>query len=224
VREPERTAPFTGLIDFGKYQGTTKFLDRTVSVWQTDKGTFVLPAIETVGVDVVVGPRMHGAANVEKLIAEEPRVRDRFPGEVTVEELVREFGEEVLVDGRTVREVAKVLPADAKFTDLGAMVDELSEREAAVVRTSLGADAAVSTALGLEGGVTEIGGADVGRLESIPSRARMALVKNGIGSVADLAAASPEKVGAIMANEGVPAMDGDPAGWTRYARTLMRLR
>lgn len=221
---PERTPGFSGLVDFGRYQGTTTFLDKKVSVWQTEKGTFVLPALETVGVDVVAGPRVTGAANLDKYLVEKPDIRGRFPADVAVEDLVREFGDDVLADGRTVRDIARVLPAGGRFASLDALVDEVSEREAAIVRTTVGADAAVGAALGLEGGVTEIASADVERLEAIPSRARVALARNGIESVGALAEAKPEAIAAILEAEGVRAGVADSAGWTRLARTLTRLR
>ncbi|MEK8105529.1 hypothetical protein NKG94_11010 [Micromonospora sp. M12] len=54
----EQIPNYIGALDFGKYMGTTMFMDKKVSIWQTKAGTIVLPAVETLGVDVVVGPKV----------------------------------------------------------------------------------------------------------------------------------------------------------------------
>ncbi|MDG4757772.1 hypothetical protein [Micromonospora sp. WMMD710] len=220
----EQIPNYIGALDFGKYMGTTMFLDKKVSIWQTKAGTIVLPAVETLGVDVVAGPKVRGAAYLDRYAVETPDVRQRFPREVKLVEFVRFFGEDELADGRTVRDVLKVLPADSSYPSLDAMFAEVSEREAAIVRTTVGAQSAVAAALGIESELENVGDADIAMLAGVPTRARAALTRAGIGTLGKLAEAPAERVLSIMKEAGVRAEVGDAAEWTSYARTLSKLR
>lgn len=213
-----------GMLDFGKYMGTTTFLDQNVSVWSTKNGTVVLPAVETLGVDVIVGPKLKNAALINRFIAENPEVRQRFPKEFIIDDFLREYGGEEIADGRTVRDVLKVLPIRTQFLTLDAMVLETGEREAAIVRTTMGAQSAISAALGIEGDLETVGDADVTKLNSVPTKARAALAKAGIATVGALADVSPSQVLEIMNEAGVRAGPGEAAEWTSFAQTLTRLR
>ncbi|WP_322762450.1 hypothetical protein [Frankia sp. Cr2] len=224
ILQVDKIPNYVGALDFGKYMGTTMFLDKKVSVWETKQGTIVLPALETVGVDVVAGTKLKGSAQVSRYLAERPDVRQRFPQEVRVDDFVRTFGDDELADGRTVRDVLKVLPAGSGFRSIGDMVVEIGEREAVIVRTTMGAPEAVSAALGIDTAIQSVGDADVAKLVAVPTKARQALSRAGINSVGELAKASPEKVLSIMKENQINAGAGDAAEWTAYAQTLTKLR
>ena len=224
VVQVDKIPNYIGALDFGKYMGTTMFLDKKVSVWETKQGTIVLPALETVGVDVIVGGRVKGSAQVSRYLAEHPDVRRRFPQEVRLDEFTQVFGDDELADGRIVRDVLKVLPAGATFPGIDDMVAEMGEREALIVRTTMGASAAVSAAFGIDTAIESVADADVAKLSALPARAREALARNGINSVGDLAATSPERVLSIMREDQISAGVGDVAEWTTYAQTLTKLR
>ncbi|MBQ0901079.1 hypothetical protein [Micromonospora sp. U21] len=215
---------YIGALDFGKYMGTTMFLDKKVSIWQTKAGTIVLPAVETLGVDVVAGPKLKGAAQLDRYTAEHEDVRQRFPREVKLSEFIRVFGEDELADGRLVRDVLKVLPAETAYPSVDAMLAEVSEREAVIVRTTVGAQAAVAAALGIETELENVGDADIAMLTGVPTKARAALARSGISTLGKLAEAPAEQVLAIMKEAQVRADVGDAAEWTGYARTLSKLR
>ncbi|WP_406069998.1 hypothetical protein [Micromonospora sp. NBC_01638] len=220
----EQIPNYMSTLDFGKYMGTTMFLDKKVSIWQTKAGTIVLPAVETLGVDVVAGPKVRGAAYLERYAAENGDVRQRFPREVKLTEFIRFFGEEELADGRTVRDVLKVLPAETAYQSVDAMFGEVSEREAAIVRTTVGAQSAVAAALGIETELENVGDADIAMLAGVPTKVRAALTRAGISTLGKLADAPAERVLGIMKEAGVRADVGDAAEWTGYARTLSKLR
>ncbi|MFG1882642.1 hypothetical protein [Micromonospora sp. NPDC049102] len=220
----EQIPNYIGALDFGKYMGTTMFMDKKVSIWQTKAGTIVLPAVETLGVDVVAGPKVRGAAYLDRYAVEHPDVRQRFPREVKVVEFLRSFGEEEVADGRTIRDVLKVLPADSSYPSLDALVAEVSEREAAIVRTTSGAQSAVSAALGIDAALENVADADIAMLAGVPTKARAALTRAGISTLGKLAETSTERVVGIMKEAGVRADVGDAAEWTGYARTLSKLR
>ncbi|MEV1012375.1 hypothetical protein AB0I95_25425 [Micromonospora sp. NPDC049751] len=220
----EQIPNYIGALDFGKYMGTTMFMDKKVSIWQTKAGTIVLPAVETLGVDVVVGPKVRGAAQVARYAVEHGDVRQRFPREVKVVEFIRFFGEDEVADGRTIRDVLKVLPADSSYPSLDAMIAEVSEREAVMVRTTVGAQSAVSAALGVDAGLENVADADIAMLAGVPTKARAALARAGISTLGKLAEAPAERVLGIMKEAGVRAEAGDAAEWTGYAQTLSKLR
>ncbi|MDG4781692.1 hypothetical protein O7614_18730 [Micromonospora sp. WMMD961] len=220
----EQIPNYIGSLDFGKYMGTTMFMDKKVSIWQTKAGTIVLPAVETLGVDVVVGPKVRGAAQLARYTAEHGDVRQRFPREVKLVEFIRLFGEDEVADGRTIRDVLKVLPADTSYPSLDAMFAEVSEREAVIVRTTVGAQSAVSAALGIEAELENVADADIAMLAGVPTKARAALARAGISTLGKLADAPAEQVLGIMKEAGVRADVGDAAEWTGYAQTLSKLR
>jgi hypothetical protein len=215
---------YMSALDFGKYMGTTMFLDKKVSIWETKAGTIVLPALETVGVDVVTGPKLKGAGQLSRFVAEHPDVQQRFPQEVRMDEFLRLYGDEQVADGRLIRDVLKVLPAGSDFRALDAMLAEVGEREAVIVRTTMGAQSAISAALGIESELQTVGDADVAKLGAVPTKARQALARGGINTVAELAKASPERVLSIMKDNEIRADAGDAAEWTSFAQTLTRLR
>ncbi|MEK8105528.1 hypothetical protein NKG94_11005 [Micromonospora sp. M12] len=86
-------------------------------------------------------------------------------------EFIRTFGEDELADGRTVRDVLKVLPADTSYQSVDAMFAEVSEREAVIVRTTVGAQSAVAAALGIEAELENVGDADIAMLAGVPTKA-----------------------------------------------------
>jgi hypothetical protein len=224
VLQIDKIPNYMGALDFGKYMGTTMFLDKKVSIWETKAGTIVLPALETVGVDVVTGPKLKGAGQMSRFLAEHPDVRQRFPQEVRMDEFLRLYGHETVADGRIIADVLKVLPAGSDFRTVDAMLSEIGEREAVIVRTTMGAQAAVSAALGIETEVQTVGDADVAKLGAVPTKARQALARGGINTVTDLAKASPEKILSIMKENEIRADAGDAAEWTSFAQTLTMLR
>jgi hypothetical protein len=134
------------------------------------------------------------------------------------------FGDDVLASGLTVRDTLKVLPTGTTFRGLNEMVAEVGEREAVVVRTTMGAPAAISAALGVDLKIQSVGDADIAMVGSVPTKARQALARGGINSVAELAKAGPEKVLSIMKDNQINAGAGDVAEWTVYAQTLTKLR
>lgn len=220
----DKVPNYLGVLDVGKYMGTTKFLDKTVSVWETKNGTIVLPAVETLGVDVVLGPKLKNAAMLNRFIAENEAVGGKFPRDFTLEQFLDTYGEEQVADGRTVRDVLKVLPAESHFENVTDMVKETGSREAAIVRTTLGAQSAVAAALGIDADLERVTDADVAKLGAVPTKARIVMAKAGINTVGALADASPGTLLELMNQAGVRATAGDVAEWTSFARTMTNLR
>ncbi|MGB3439807.1 MAG: hypothetical protein WBA97_13745 [Actinophytocola sp.] len=220
----DKTPNYVGVLDVGKYMGTTKFLEKTVSVWETKTGTIVLPAVETLGVDVVLGPKLKNAAMLGRFVVETDDVDDKFPRSFELAEFLDAYGDDQVGDGRTIRDVLKVLPASARFESIAEMVDETGSREAAIVRTTLGAQSAVAAALGIDADLEEVVDADIAKLGAVPTKARAVMARAGIDTVGALADASRGQLLELMQQAGVRATQGDVAEWISFARTMSQLR
>ena len=217
--------PYYDVVDATTYKGRHKWLGKDVNVFETPAGTLVLPVVETIGSDILTGGRLRGGAMITRYVTEHDEIRQRFPQEIEVKALEEEFGDVVLTDGRRLGDVIKVLPAEAKFAGLDALIAEVSEREAAIVRTTAGAAGALSTALGMEEAqLGSVAAVDVGRLTTLPAKARAALAEGGVGTLKELASATPQKLVEVLAAKGVQASLGQAAEWAGFARTLTLLR
>jgi len=122
----------------------------------------------------------------------------------------------------TVKDIVNILPDDASFPTLNDMVNAVAERQAAAVRTTSGASAAITSVFGLDPSttVTTVGQAPVEKLDTIPAQAKQVLVRNGIDTVDKLAQADPVAVNNLMQKEGVATSLGSAASWTATAKTL----
>src|SRR5262249_22773771 len=156
--------------------------------------------------------------------AEKPGIREQFSRPFTLGDFLRVAGDDQVADGRMVRDVLKVLPSQSQFGGIDQLLHETGDREAAIVRTTVGAQAAGGAGLGIDGQLEQVREADVAKLGAVPTKARTALAKAGINTVGALAAANPGQVLEVMKEAGVPATSGDAAEWTGFAQTLSNLR
>jgi hypothetical protein len=218
--------PFGGLIENPAFAGVGKFGDRAVTLWKTDRGLFMLPSVQTVAVDVVTGDRVQRPAAVARLVEENAALREAFGAhDFTKKILLDRFGAVGTPDGRTLTELLTILPETAAFPNLGAMVNELTEREAAALRTTEGAGAVIAAAFGLETSAQTIDTAPVDQLKTLPAPARAVLLRSGIDTVGKLAAADPRRLADQMKAEGLTTFGtGATAEWVTTAKTLSKVR
>ena len=217
---------FGTLIDSPKFLGKTKFDDKFVTVWRTpDDKMFMLPAAVSIGVDVTSDDRVKRIGGLARHIEENPKIRTKLEGQpFTKEKFADEFGDEVMSDGRLVKDVLKIFPDKTSFDSLDAFILEFAEREAAALRTAEGTDAAVASAFGVETSIEKVRTAPVEKLRNIPPAARVALSKAGFSDVEKLAAAAPKDIMKVMKREGVSGVTvGDAAEWTATAKVLERI-
>jgi hypothetical protein len=213
------------ILDFAKFAGTTKFFGKDVTVWNTTGGTFVLPAVQGIGaVDPSTGPRIRRAGDLARYIEETPRIREVFTGAVNRERVMSEFGDDLTASGRPLRELLEVLPMNAEFASLDAMVDAVAERDAAAIRTEGEADPLLIAHFGLNEEATTVAEAPVARLETVPERARRALVAGGVETIGNLAERNPTELADLMRASGVEMSRGEAAEMIGRARTLRRIR
>ena len=220
---PGVSPPFGNLVEGGDFLGTTKFNDKAVSIWKTQQGVLMLPAVNTIGVTAVEDTRLKAAPDLAKHFGDVASIGTTFAGRpVTKKELVDKFGNDRTENGMTVKDIVNILPDDASFPTLNDMVNAVAERQAAAVRTTSGASAAITSVFGLDPSttVTTVGQAPVEKLDTIPAQAKQVLVRNGIDTVDKLAQADPVAVNNLMQKEGVTTSLGSAASWTATAKTL----
>lgn len=214
--------PNFNLIDTAAtFRGASTVLGKKVNIWETKAGMLMLPMVDPVDPSVL-GGALSNVGDVTTFVNDDPRVKSTFPGGFKLTEFLDKFGDEKLPNGRSVRDAVKVLPPDATFRDSAHLVDELSTWQAAVVRVRDGAEAAVTSSLGVDTS-TAIADVPIERLNDVPVSVRTALAAQGVTSVGALANLSPERVSEITRNAGVTVTAGQAAGFAVNARTLVRL-
>jgi hypothetical protein len=215
---------YVDLIDNPYFLGATVLGDRPVQMWRTDRGLVVLPTVAALAPDVVVNPRVTRAGALARYFAENRRVQDFFGDrQVSRRQLVERFGDEPVREGMTVRDVVSILPEDSGFR-MGEMVEAVTEREAAALRTTSGSAQAVASAFGIEFGTEKVADVRLDRVKNIPPQARAVLLQRGIETVGKLAGANPAEVARLLQAEGVEGVTvGDASEWTAVAKTFSKL-
>lgn len=202
-----------------KFVGATKFFDKQVQVWQTTEGrTFTIPVVEAVSLPGVAGGTR--APKVAEVLGRDADIRANFPAAVKVSDLVSKFGDRRTADGVPLADMLAAVPADQTFTNLDAVVADLADRDAALLR-GVGADAGVRNTLGVAAG--QGGTAPAGRIEGVSPQVSDALGAANMRTVADLASATPDKLTAAAAARGQALSAGQAASIIARARTARQL-
>jgi hypothetical protein len=205
----------------GQFIGQTKFFDKDVQVFQSERGVVLLPAVTGVVGDPVENQRIKRVADMAAFATADP-VKKFFTDHPTpsMDDFVREFGNQQLDSGMTVRDAVAILPGDARFDTADAMVEALSEREAAALRTS----PVESAIAGLIGG-PELKPAEtpIGQLSTIPSDGLSALKAAGVNTIGDLTAQDPTALTKTLRDKGVSASLSQVSRWTAMAKLISRL-
>ncbi len=208
----------------GSFLGYTKLNETRMQLWQTNTGVMMVPDIAVVQGEAWTNPRAGRAGKLARYVLENPDVAHAFPQNLTAQAFINSFGARQLPDGTFVRDLVAMLPPGTNYANLDAMVGDVSDREAAALRTTEGARATVATSLGLAGPAANIATAPLDRFGALAPEARAALLKNGIdtlGKFADLGAA---RAGELLKKEGVTTVSqGDLTEAANIAGTLKKL-
>jgi len=216
---------FGGLVNAGTFLGVSKFNEKDVSLWRTEQGIMVLPAVQSIGTDVISSNRVLRASILARYAEENPAVRATFADQaITKKVFLDKFGNDATNEGQSVRGLVDILPDNLKFASLDKMIEAVAEREASALRTSEGASAAIATVFGLDTDVAIGANARVQQMNAIPSKVRGVLIRNGIDTVEKLAGADPGKIASMIKDEKIAASTGDIAAWTTIAKTLNQIR
>jgi len=215
---------FGGLIESGNFMGTTTFMDKKVNLWKSAKGEMMmLPYINPITEQDLVGKWAEGAGLLGKMLVDHADIRTKFPAGVKKTDLVAEFGDVRADNGLSVRELVDILPDSAAFESLDKLVEDVSDRNAGVIRATEGGAAALGATFGAdhEAGFGNLAVAD---LTTVAPEVKAALAKNDVRTVSELAELEPQKFADIMRAEGVSADLGAGAKLRGVAKTLRGIR
>lgn len=215
--------PFIGLLEQNKFLGTAVIAEKSLGMWQTPQGVMMLPQTFAPG----FGPDDRRVADPGRFakFSQHERVREAFGDqEVTKEDLIEKFGNELTEDGVLVRQLVRILPDGATYAGIDEMMNDLTERNAAVIRTTPGASDAVASALGISAATTgEVREAGVDQLATTPASVRVALQRQGFDTVGNLADATAGKIVEAVRAEGLEISVGEAAALQATALTLSRI-
>ncbi|GAB3344866.1 hypothetical protein [Modestobacter lapidis] len=224
-QRPGRLEPFPGVLEMPELIGATTFFGKDVLAVRTATGIQVLPQVE-IPRDRLGAGRLRYAGALGRAVANDAALGTALSaGTMTKEDLVGRFGDLVTEEGVTLREIVEVLPAGQVIGSPEALQDMVAERQAAVLRTTGGADAVLAASV--RGSIrtrpesaTTLG---VEQLEGLPAETRTALLAAGITNVGMLADATAEGLGETLRAQGLQIDTGTAARWTGLARTLRGL-
>jgi hypothetical protein len=216
-----------GLLTATAFLGKVDMLGKPMQLWQTEAGTVLLPNQPAASIgDPWNDTRVIRSAELARTVAENAEIDKLFGGEqaVTKEALVAKAGDIISPNGMRVKDLVAILPEGTRFTSSADLVREVGEREAAALRTSGTADAALANAFGLGTDVDALSAAPLDRLGAIPIAARTAFVAAGITTLGDFAAKQPKELAAILKKARVPSSAGDIPAWLSTAGTLLKTK
>jgi hypothetical protein len=222
---PAPTRP--GLLSATAFLGKVDILGKPMQLWQTEAGTVLLPNQPAAFAgDPWNDTRVIRSAELARTVAENRAIDALFENNtaVTKEALVKAAGETLSPNGMRVKDLVAILPEGSSFTSSTELLREVGEREAAALRTSGTADAALANAFGLGTEIETLPAAPLERLGAIPTAARAAFIAAGITTLGDFGGKQPKELAAILKKARVPTSAGDVPAWLNTATTLLRTR
>ncbi|HYF90105.1 hypothetical protein [Azospirillum sp.] len=205
----------------------TTFNGRDMEVWHSPVGMIMRPMETGVTAErpVLVVPLVEEVGTFQKLMMDaEPEIGQAIHaagGQLSRQDFVNKFGGRSLPNGRTVADFFTGVPDDAKFDSVNAIVDAAAANVVRALNTTGFSDATVAGTVGLIPG-QEVGDLKTDNAKFMPEKAREALKAAGIGTIADLAKATPARVSEVLHNAGVDASTDDAARWTGVSRVVMK--
>ncbi len=213
---------FAGLLEQNQFIGTAVVNEKQVGMWKTPQGVMMLPQTFAPG----FGPDDRRITDSGRLarFAQNERVQQDFGDQqVTKETFIEKYGNELTDDGVLVRQMLRILPDGASYANIGELIADVTERNAAVIRTTSGASEVVATSLGITEATGEIKAAGVDALTTAPADVRIALQRQGFDRIGDLAEATPQKIVEAVQAEGLSFTAGDAAALQATALTLTKI-
>lgn len=207
----------------GKYLGTTKFFDSDVHVFETAAGRIMLPAVAGIEVTPFENPRVQRTQAFGEFVVNDS-VQEFFrPGAVSKGAFLRKFGEGALSNGETVRDAIEIIPSGVRFATPQSLLDALTTREGAAIRTSGLESESIAATFGLAG-TDRVADAPLDRLEVMPSNVRSVLAREGVSTVGAFAGRNPAQLTTLLEKRGVDVSTADVGGWVGAAKALVNAR
>jgi hypothetical protein len=211
---------FNGMIDKQQiHVGVNSTNGKGAHVWKMDDGSMLAMPIQTIRQPLVSDPTERGAG-IAEVLAADPAIRRDIPGEITVSEMREKFGDRLTADGRSINDILDALPDEQRFDNLDAMVSQVTEMDALVMKGT-GMARAVRESLGQVKG--DIAAVSVERMPQMGKRLAGALNAEGVRTLGDLAALDADKLNSIAAKAGAMVTPGEAGALLARAQTFLKL-
>jgi hypothetical protein len=201
-----------------KFVGATQYFNKPVQIWQAENGQMLaLPTVNPVSVPQAA---MSRAPEVGEVLTRDPDIGAAFHNPVNVGDLITNFGDRRATDGRPLADLLSALPSDATFASPDALVSELADRDAALMR-GMGADVVARGELGVPAG--NAASAPVDRLEGVNAPMRDALAAANVNNLGELGGMTSENLRGTLAARNITLSTGQASAIIAKARTLRQL-
>jgi len=225
---PPSVPPFVELIDQNKFRGTVLIDNKPGSLWETPQGLLVLPPITAgPGRVLVSDPRVNDGSVLNRHFFERPPIRERYradPNRLTKKDLILNFGDERVSDGRMLRELLEPLPDDTTFADLDSVVEVVARADADRLRLMPGGAEIITNSFNEGVNVTRVADAPLSEARFLAPPLREALVREGVTTVGRMSSLGTEGVMRIMRDANVALTEREAAEVAASAKFLVHLR
>lgn len=216
---------FTGVVENANFLGVTQMDNQAVSMWKTDAGTMILPAVTPLAGDPASDPGVRNAAGLASYVTGTDVQAAFGQGPVTAAKLSEKFGKVVLPTGATVSDVVATLPSTAQFANLNDLVTAVGEQQSKAFRSNSGVPEVIAQSLNLTVAGTPFSQAAVDSVSTLSDTQKSALKAAGISTVGALAAADPATIAAAYTKAGVIGVSsGDIAASRATAGIISGIR
>lgn len=221
LRKGSSPPPFASPLGNGlQFIGKTNYFGKQMMVWQDPDGRLVnLPDPGAITLPTAVDPR---GPKVAEVFGRDADIRTTLAGPVTKREIVEKFGERLTRDGVRLVDALATLPDEQTFPSLDAVIEKLADQDVALIE-GLGEVEALRSSIGVAAG-EEVSGASIDRVGGVTPEIAEALTAEGIRTVADLTAVTPERLLEIGRDRGVAIDGGRAASIAAHGRVLGRFR
>jgi hypothetical protein len=200
-----------------RYLGSTVFQDKTVSLFNTSQGIVMMPAVDATS-PTTVDTRVGSAGAVWQATLDNADLKNATQQAVSKQDLVNRFGNLQLSNGQTLANALAVLPADAHYDNVQAMLTDLSSRTAGALQSTTGLSQQLAASVDAPADATTFKSVDVSGLKDLSPDAATALRKAGFSTIGQVADADP--VAVTKALQGANLTAGQAAAIHGTAKTL----
>jgi hypothetical protein len=210
VLGPDIGPVISGALGPSSLVGVTTFGGQDVVVLSSLSGPVVLPAVSLAGPSVALTERAELAANFATVVAENPDIKAEFGNDpVRTTDLVEKFGDVEIQPGVSLKDATAVLPADAQFTDINAVVDAVADTHGAVVRETERARLGLAPA---PADATVVADVPLDQVVGLDDAQKVALTDAGIATAGALARTDITTLSTTLSGAGLAASTVDITG------------
>jgi hypothetical protein len=184
------------------YLGSTIYQDKAVSLFNTSQGVMIMPAVD-VSTPSMVDTRVGTAGAVWRATVDNADLKAATQGAVSKPDLVSRFGEVTLANGQTLKQALAVLPADAHYDSVQAMMTDLCARTAGALQSTTGLTKQLAATLNAPADATTLSSVDISGLRELAPAAAADLRKAGIGTIGQLATTPAPSLNKVLQAAGV---------------------